>query len=134
VRRKNLLLGAGLLVLALCAGLASWLRPADPVRKDFERIQAGMTLTQVEAILGPQGNYGVRAGPGNDRIQTIVAWGDYPDSKGNAFCYWRYDSFQIAVVLGFDGRVLHAEYDRLTRDDDGPLDYFIQRLRQWLSL
>jgi hypothetical protein len=131
--KKLLSLAVGLIVLTLCAGLATWLPPSDPMRKDFDRIHAGMTLAQVEAILGPPGNYRTPSDRGGEYLYPIVMWGDYSDSKGNKFCYWQYDSLQIEVVLGPDGRVLMAEYAHVTRGDDGIWENARRRLRQFLQ-
>jgi hypothetical protein len=60
-RRRLLWAGAVLLALLAVAGLAWLLVPPDPVT----RIRAGMTLQEVEALLGAQGrrmwDYGLEA-------------------------------------------------------------------------
>jgi hypothetical protein len=59
MRRRRLLLAAGLLALLGVAGLLlAWLTPhpgAGITKENYERIREGMTFAEVEAILGPEG-------------------------------------------------------------------------------
>jgi hypothetical protein len=77
MRRRWLVCTAITAGLLLPAGLAVWLTtpPPQPVnRANFERIQAGMTRAEVEAILHcPPGDYGA-----DPRIRLIIGFGDLP--------------------------------------------------------
>jgi hypothetical protein len=62
MRRRRLLLGAGLLAVLAFAGvlLAPRLLAPEPgvTAENFQRIRKGMTLEEVEAILGQPGSWG----------------------------------------------------------------------------
>src|SRR5258708_730719 len=68
VRRWTLLvvLAVGLIALVGVAAFVAWPRPDRVTRENFDRIKVGMSRTEVEAILGPQGDY--TTGPTNDSI------------------------------------------------------------------
>jgi hypothetical protein len=84
MRRRRLLLGLGLLaLLGLAGGLFAFLYPWPGVTgANFERIQEGMTLAEVEKILGgPPHDRGpiineadLRNGPGPQSRDTIASW------------------------------------------------------------
>jgi hypothetical protein len=106
---------------AALAGSAYFLlRTGSPVNPlAFERIKAGMTRKEVEAVFGlPEGDYRapehVAAGPSNDRI--LDSWGDfgqylYPDipmpQPGGAedSALWLGNDYGIQVGFGADGGV-----------------------------
>jgi hypothetical protein len=57
-RRKPQWVGAGLVVALLTAGaFVAWPRPDRITRENFDRIQLEMGQAEVEAILGPPGDY-----------------------------------------------------------------------------
>ena len=79
MRRRRLLLGAGLLALTLL-GLGGWLLwPPMPAsgpgvtRANFQRIREGMPLAEVEAILG-QAPYSVSYTDSSERLLEEAEW------------------------------------------------------------
>jgi hypothetical protein len=82
-------------------------------RAAYDRIEEGMTLAEVEQILGgPQGGYATR-----NRDITYVNWlPAYPDKveEGLERKFWWGDRLGVAVDFGEDG---HARHKKLTEFD-----------------
>jgi hypothetical protein len=138
-RRTRLLLFAlpGALVATMLAAWVLWPRTAI-TRENAAKIQPGMTLAEVEAILG---------GPARDEAMGPLVLdqnGARPDAEAMLdelhFVLGRlgsppllqWQSNQVAIVLQFDaaGRVTECHTLPLCRGDESPLD----RLRRWLGL
>jgi hypothetical protein len=73
-RRKLRWVLAGLAVLLLAVGgFVLWPRPNRVARENFDRIREGMTRAEVEAILGPPGDYQtVRTAPPPQPDYTLL--------------------------------------------------------------
>src|SRR5262249_48288051 len=111
------LLGVGVALVALAfvgIDLALSLRPGV-TEANARRIREGMTLREVEIILG---------GPPSHR-QDIHGM---PPGRGGAICFWSGQTGGVTVGLGDHGRVLGASWPR-DRSAPGPL----ARLRAWLG-
>jgi hypothetical protein len=119
LRRRRVLLWA-LLILALVYLLLVILSlPWTGVNSDsYERIESGMTLKEVEGILGGPGRMGL-SGP------TRMDWEIGPDPSK---WFWSHGKVTITVRLGEDGRVCAKDYEG--PPEDGYLDYF-RRLLPW---
>jgi hypothetical protein len=142
-RTRRLLLLA--LTAATAAGLlaAWWLWPRTAITpENFERVQIGMTLAEVEAILG---------GPARDETTgplevvtheeaagpQLMMW---PDSSGDASQptdgqlpaarVWSADGLTVQVDLDPQGRVIRKARLPFQRGCECPLD----SLRRWLGL
>jgi hypothetical protein len=128
MRRRPLLLGAGLLALVGVAG-ASYLWATYPrsgvTRGNFERIHDGMTLSEVEALLGEPpttldrvdidcelSRDGFVKPPRLLQFQTAV---------------WRSRGLCIQVKCDFDGRVWERD---LSGEEEGFVQTFL-RLLPW---
>jgi hypothetical protein len=128
-----------LLISLVCILALSWLvprlmMPTHRINGDsFERIQDGMTLTEVEDIIGvppgiytdPSNYYIARFGPG--RAITVKDWHTidtrYPGRKG-----WYGDNGWIWVELDQDGRVIGKSLvTHIHRPN------FLDRIRGWLG-
>jgi hypothetical protein len=119
-RRRLLVFGllAGLLVL----GASVWLLlPRTAItRENAQKIQVGMTLAEVETILGhPAGDYRTNPqGPPPALVfpgdETVVSWYD--------------DATSVSVVLDERGRVKHHGYS-----DEHP-EPILSKVRRWLRL
>ncbi len=119
--------GVGLAVLPILARALS-LRPGI-TRANYERIREGMTLQQVEGLLGgPSGNY--------SRIPDKEAglWAIDPDRPdlGRRFFIgrevWTGDALAVAVWFDDEGRVARKEsYETLDRG-------LLRRLRDLMGL
>lgn len=98
-------LAVGLVTLA--AGvLLGWPRPSRLTAENFDRIREGMTLAEVEALLGPCGDY--RTGPTTctGPYDPWSPWGRCPPamfptamSAGFWICEWKSDSAEVTVLL-----------------------------------
>jgi hypothetical protein len=98
MRRRKLLAAkvAGLAVLVAVGAFALWPRADRITRENFDRIQNGMSQAEVEAVLGPPGDY--RSGP------------TYPDiapqpKKGSPPIWWKANGAQIWVFFDPSGHV-----------------------------
>jgi hypothetical protein len=147
-RRTRRLLLFGLPAGLVAAMLAVWLLwPRTAItRENAERIAVGMTLAEVEQILGgparDEATGPVTAdGPGTlwlmaPRKQYLLV--DYgarvtvPGAKAPAPAAprWVSDQVMITVSLDADGRVESCNTIPVRRTEEGPLD----RLRRWLGL
>jgi hypothetical protein len=151
MRRRWLLrvLAAGLLLLVTALAFVLW-PPASLTRitrENFDRIEYGMSPAEVEAILGPPGDY--RSGP------VLIAWpgvrhtglreeevvvGTYqrgmesafdPDS-GYSFRWWRADTFVLHVEFSPESEVIYKRGWDAWRVKEGLLDDLLWRLkRHW---
>ena len=57
MRRRKLIALAGLAVLVAAGAFVLWPRPDRITRANYDRIRMGMSRAEVEAILGPPGDY-----------------------------------------------------------------------------
>jgi hypothetical protein len=124
-KRRRYLLVAGFLLSALCVGGYSIYESiaGGPIRyRNFEKIQEGMTLAEVEGLLGcPPGNYAT------GRLYMRVVQHDgsifYAPMIGFALCSqgindpalgtcygWHGDRGTISVVVDGADRVVRADY------------------------
>jgi hypothetical protein len=94
VRRWKLLATlAGLVVVFAAGAIAAWPPPKSRISiKQFNQIQEGMTLQEVEALLGPRGDF--RTGPTvNTEEFSIWGLGRCPPGMGPTALsggYWRF--------------------------------------------
>jgi hypothetical protein len=107
MRRRRLLLGAGLLGLLRLGAVLTWLlvpRPgAGITRGNVERIREGMTEGEVEAVLGcPAGNYSGKKAEGLSAIPLLVeSRFPYPPAER----VWRlWVGEETAVLVAFEKR------------------------------
>jgi hypothetical protein len=112
-----------------------WSRPTAINRENAAQIQVGMTLAEVEAVLGgpprDDGN-GVLAFQRVDGSEATMtrselrgALNQLPDVK-----HWLSDEVLIEVTLDHAGRVTSITVDPVRLAHLGPID----RLRRWLGL
>jgi hypothetical protein len=157
MRRRTLLVAlAGLAVVVAAGTVALWPR-AEPNRitqENCDRIKEGMSRAEVEAILGPPGDY--RTGLGESRVGEVV-YGNYgnvvwvPDAATDpAPTLWNWsrspvqwtgdpvlqagwlgDSFWISIAIDESGSVVN-KLSCPRRTTRGQLDNLFWRLkRQW---
>jgi hypothetical protein len=150
MRRRTLLVVLAVLAVVVAAGVVLWPRPPSRItRENFDRIREGMTRAEVEAILGPPGDYRTHFGqtadgnggehgwlPDPDEYKPAIAtWrdaGENPFGKFNGEATWVGDTVLVLVVIDDTGRVL--ETDTLERRRlGGTIDNLLWRAkRQWL--
>jgi hypothetical protein len=142
---KLLVVLAGLAVVVAAGAIVFVLWPEPPsriTRENFERIRPGMTQAEVEAILGPPGDYRTRLG----ETECWDAWKPDPADYGPAVAIWQplvgltpetsagfwiCDSMEIYIVTTDEsGRVHQAQASARRRA--GTLENLIWRIkRQW---
>jgi hypothetical protein len=139
-----LLAGLALVTLGV---FVLWPRPGRITRESFQWLRVGMSRPELEAILGPPGDY--RTGVGERAIfdgagkslgwstdrDTYELWpkpGEYLTDEGpEKWGVWISDSIEIQLTLDAFGVLPGlSAYDR--RMTQGPLDNFLWRAkRQW---
>jgi hypothetical protein len=144
-RLALLALAIGLVVLAAWM-FVLWQRPSRITEENFERIQPGMSRAEVEAILGPPGDY--RTGRGEskmsesvmppiwhpdrdpfDRALTITTWREMGRSEQHGT--WIGDSLSIDVIVA-EAEHVQERYACTRRVTQGPFDNLLWRAkRQW---
>ncbi len=121
--RRLVLLALTTFVVLVAGAWALWPRTAI-TPENAAKIQEGMTLAQVEEILGgPERDD--TTGPLECSMGFSVILGNRPQPL-----IWISDHITIQVVLGLDGRVEELDYCRVPRAQESPLDM----LRRWLRL
>ena len=123
--RRNLLL-FGLFVGAIVLGTyLLWPKPSAFTEENYGKIRVGMTLDEVEAILGNRaGNYGYNG-------QLIVQTQDDIDVTGLAQCrylQWIDSRHMVGIQFGADRRVIGKDFGEVT-----PLPLW-RRALGWLGL
>ena len=113
------------------------LRQKGPDRvtwESFDRIKTGMSKAEVEAILGPAGDFATEetvlvsnlSNPFDEVGSSMIS----PISGGVAM--WQDDRAVIVVSASSAGNVCYASYYPAQRVDHGPLGNFLWRAkRQW---
>jgi hypothetical protein len=126
-RRKLLVVLAGMAVVGAVGTVVLWPQPPSRItRENFVRVCAGMSRAEIEAILGPSGDY--RTGP--TRYYIDGPWeGIDRDLPHDAF--WWFDDGTLDVEFG-RGAVRARWFFPAYRLDQGPFDWFLWRAkRQW---
>jgi len=141
MRRRTLLVAlAGLAVVVTAGTVVLWPRPERITRANFHRIREGMSRAEVEAILGPPGDY--RTGLGETWFTEPKLWSPDRDiaprpeplwstAPGNSWARWDSDSFSIWISFDDSGSAAVKEvWPR--RKTQGPVDSLLWRAkRQW---
>jgi hypothetical protein len=135
MRRRKLLVALAALAVVIAAGVVVPGPSPEPslvTRENFDRIQVGMSRAEVEAILGPPGDY--RTGP----VQGVLVWDLILDgtiwhdqcTNGSA---WVGDTGWVRVEFNNgDGTVWASEFFESKRIAQHPLDNLLWRAkRQW---
>jgi hypothetical protein len=81
MRRQTLLvsLAVGMLAVVAVGAIVLGRRPDRVTRENYERLHKGMTWTEVEAILGPPGDY--MTGPNYREAERIDTRGSFGDGQ-----------------------------------------------------
>jgi hypothetical protein len=132
----KLLALAGLVLLAGVTALVLWPPPSSRVtRENSDRIKQGMTQAEVEAILGPPGDYTtgpmlVDLGGGYEPVND--AYPGLDRNLGSGMSVWRSDAGCVVVAYSVSGEVLFSQSVEGKRRAQGPLDNLLWRAkRQW---
>jgi hypothetical protein len=140
MRRRTLLAAvAGLAVLVAVGVFMPWPQQHRITRENFERIHKGMTHADVEAILGPAGDYSsgpTRPDPDSKSSRWAMKSGfggeDDAFPLARTAIFWNCDELWVAVAFGPHATVTGAEPIASKRVDQGPLENLLWRAkRQW---
>jgi hypothetical protein len=116
------------LMLVSASVLLLWPWPqADRVtRENFSRLEEGMSRADVDAILGPLGDY--RTGDTNLALSGPTVFGQ----SGRSQAYtWRGDTANIKVGFDPSGHLFAASYQAMRRSEN-PIDNILFRaFRLW---
>jgi hypothetical protein len=138
ITRRRLMV-FGLLATLTALGVGGWMlwpQPTAITRENAAKINIGMTVAQVEAILGgPERDD--TTGPGIREEPPEFA---PPDASGRRYritfidtrprLEWRSDEVQIWVLVNSDACVTECTWFPMRRAPESPLD----KLRRWLHL
>jgi len=115
-----------------------WPRAERITPATFHRIRAGISLAEVEAILGPPGDHSTvpedygsvtKYTAYTKGAQTVVeeSWG-----SGESAEEWEFDRARIRVLFDTSGKVAGARITPIRRIEFGPFDSLRWRVkRQW---
>ncbi len=147
--RKWILLAAfvaSIVMLASTGAYVLWPQPDRITKANYERIEEGMTRAEVEALLGPPGNY--QTGPMNLQDPQVFglfpmgippdfcdAWETSPDPDERLIRGWWQGNEGCIMVVCTPKVVLHKLFINGTRKEQGLLDNFLWRAkRRWQKL
>jgi hypothetical protein len=134
-RRKLLVALAGLAMVVAAGTFILWPRavvleprPLRATRQNYDRIRIGITRAEVEASLGPPGDY--TTGP------THPTGRDHGVEGSSLVCasvtQWLTDNGSIVVEFDARGRVRGWSWGGTQRVEQGPLDTLLWNAnRQW---
>jgi hypothetical protein len=110
--------------------VALWPRQDQVTRANYNRIQIGMARAEVEAILGPPGDYaGIHSRLDYSRLEgdfnMLATFDRYGADRAG---YW--EGYEAVILLKFDtsAHVLTKATFPNRPIDDGPLGNFLNRL------
>jgi hypothetical protein len=124
VRNRALLIAAAVGLAAV--GVYSWSqRKPDFTAAQHLRINEGMTLQQVEAILGcPPGDY-TRAGVPPSHSDSILSTEETREEA------WLGETGSIHVTFDKDGRVALSSYSETHKSREDWVDWMLEKLKPW---
>jgi hypothetical protein len=128
-KRTLLVVLAGVVVVVLlgCTGHFLLSPSGQATHDNFARLESGMSLAEVESILGPSGDQ--TTGPAFKVLRGRL---DEWPPPGTTVVEWESDDSWITVAFDVSGREVAAVYSRMARNQQGPLDNLLWRAkRQW---
>jgi hypothetical protein len=138
MRYLRLLLFAIPVTLALMLSAAAWfLWPRTAITpENAAKIKIGMTLAEVEAILGgaardeTTGPVKVHSKPVEVDIDFLYPWPDPWTGPRPRVCTWRSDRATVDLSFAPDGRLLASKHCEMRPVPQS----FLDRIRAWLHL
>jgi hypothetical protein len=128
MRRRKLIVAAALamLTLVVVGAFALWPQSSRITGENFDHIRKGMTRAEVEAILGPPGDY--TTGPVNYDASPPL----YFLSPAGSVAFWNSDMAYAHVLFDASDKVEEIFSHPGRRQEQGPLDNLLWRAkRQW---
>jgi hypothetical protein len=129
-RRKLLVVLAGLAAMVAAGVVVLWPPQNRITQENFDRVREGMSRAEVEAILGPPGDYST--GPTNSFHPVSVISNDLRRVEIGPYAFdWRSDDLSVHVLF-IDSRVVVADAYTNKLVAQSPLDNLLWRAkRQW---
>jgi hypothetical protein len=115
--RRLLLLGLAIGMAGIAVAVALWLLRSPVNRDNFAKIEEGMALAEVEALLG---------GPGQ---RILVRTGDTGRGILHGRTWRRWEAGDVVITLSFD-----ADDNVVGKSIDEWRTSSLDRLRRWLGL
>jgi hypothetical protein len=127
MRKSAVILAVGLALAGAVLALA-WPLPSRVTRANFDRIKEGMSRADVEALLGPPGDY-TTAPTSFDRMEGV--W-----RPGSKEAKWEGDECMVVVDFDASGHAVGKLFSPGAATlDYGPVDRLLWRLeRRWETL
>jgi hypothetical protein len=126
-------LAVGMVALVGVGAFAFWPVPQRITRKNFDRIEIGMSRAEVEVIVGPPGDY--TTGPthlANIGRRLVISFGDDGQLLSLDIAGWIADSAIICVGFNRSGVVEWKNLDDNSRLPQSEFDSVLWRAkRQW---
>jgi hypothetical protein len=112
-RWKLLVTLAGLAAIVAAGVVVLWPRPSRVTRENFGRLKSGMTRAEVEAILGPPGDYRT----GETQVDRSISYShSKQDVSAEATLFWEWHSDTTWLLLGFDTKGRLAEGHQIPKE------------------
>ena len=132
MRRWKLLVALALagLTVGVCAAwvLATW--PSNLTWDKFARLRKGMTLAEVQEVLGPPGDYCARR-PRYD-VTDVLESKSRLKQAGREVEVWLYDDAVLTIDFNSDGNAFSIQADSMPTPTANAFDSLVWRLkRQW---
>jgi hypothetical protein len=131
-RRTQLVVLAGMAVVGAAGAVALWSRADRITRENFARLNTGMSRAEVEAILGPPGDY--TTSPPGDMGEEIVRDTETGerDAPGVDGLLWIADAGIIEVTFDRAGQACRTVFAPLAPAKQSRIDNLLWRARrQW---
>ena len=140
-RRKLLVALAGLAVVVTAGVVVLWpTRPNRVTRENYDRIQIGVTRVEVEAILGPPGDYATvpfddgrsEVDPSDLYSRVVLSFSLLDDASNRVRACWSGNDYLIVITFDPKSVVISKGCTEQLRIEQGPLRNAVWRLkRQW---
>jgi hypothetical protein len=138
--RRWIIVSLALVLILTGAAFVFWPRASRVTRENFQRLHGRMTRTEVEAILGPPGDYrtgptGAISAPRWDYLHVFEEAESPLAEAAGAVDEWQSDSVVIRVAYGRSDAAAEASCWDHERQERGLLDNLLWRAghlwRRW---
>jgi hypothetical protein len=120
---------AGVAVVLAVGAVVLWPRPDRITQENFDRLREGMSRGEVEAILGPPGDY--TTGPTARFGESVYLNGSPFDwDTINSVRVWSGDAALVTVKVDEQRKVVNAMCTFMHRVPQGPLDGLLWRAKR----
>jgi hypothetical protein len=131
--RWTVVLMLSALIVVVCAFWLAALCTPSFTPETFARLHNGMTLAEVETVLGPPGNYTTQR-PRYELTEAIIKQlkNSYREEADRDVEFWQYNDVYLEIVFDNEGKVLNIQCNSMPTPNGGPLDNLFWRMkRQW---